>query len=383
MTIPNDIVSLAKDIQDRYPLCDQCLGRLFAKKLHRKSNRLLGQRLRTRHERCYICRDTFDNLNYYLDMMIRSLQSISFSTFSIGTIIKPSFADRDDQVRSKYHLQGIDSLKSDITATLAKFFARRTRKCLDLLDPDITITINLKTTSCDVRSKYVVLGGEYLKLERNIPQRQSPCPNCSRKGCRTCNNHGINKFDSVEGFISRLVFERLGGTVAKFIWVGGEDRTSLVLARRPFYIKLCNPQRRTLESIDMITDSIHVYNLRTIPSLPKQPIQFRSTCRALVCTNDIIDSTVLQRLTTLTKQQIIVYSRSGKRKTKTIHSLRYRRRSDREFLLTIDIDGGLSIKRLITGDDVSPSVSSILGMSCHVKHIDIIGTNIIDNNNFN
>ena len=378
MTKYDDVISLAKEIQKKYSLCDQCLGRLFVKRLYLKSHHLLGQKLHMRNGRCYICRDLFDNLSFYLEMITQSCMQVSFSTFTIGIIIKPSFVDRDDQIRSKYNLQGADSIKTDISTTIAKLFARQTKKRIELLDPDITITIDLKTSSCHVRSKYISLAGEYTKTERSIPQHQSPCSNCSRKGCRICNYHGIDEFNSIEGFVSKLVFERLGGTIAKFTWIGGEDKTSLVLARRPFYIKLYNPLKRNLESTDIISDSICVYNLHTIQNIPKQPIKFRSTCTILVHTDKLIDSTILQRLHILKRQQIIVYSGSGKRSTKTIYSIHYKRRAEQKILIALDADGGLPIKRFVTGDDVSPSISSVLGISCDVIHFDIDDIKIIN-----
>ena len=376
MTKYDATISLAKEIQKKYPLCDQCLGRFFAKKLHLKSYRLLGKKLHTRDGRCYICRDLFDNLQSYLNMMVESCTKISFSTFTVGTIIKPSFADRDDHIRSRYNLQ-VDSLKTDITTTLAKLYARRTKKLIDLLDPDITITIDLKTSSCNVRSKHILLAGEYLKLERNIPQQQSPCPNCAKKGCRTCNYHGIGEINSIEGFISKIIFAELGGTTAKFTWVGGEDKISLVLARRPFYVKLNNPSKRHLESVDLSSDAVYLYNLRTISDIPKQPIKFRSTCTIFVYCPKWVDSAILKKLHALAKQPIIVYARSGKRTTKTIYSLRYRRKSDRTFLVMLTADGGLPIKRFVTGDDVSPSIHSVLGISCDVLYYDITDIKIV------
>ena len=54
--------------------------------------------------------------------------------------------------------------------------------------------------------------------------------NCSGKGCRICNFHGISEFDSVEGLYSpQFLFEKFGGSTAKFTWIGGEDKSSLVL----------------------------------------------------------------------------------------------------------------------------------------------------------
>ena len=62
---------------------------------------------------------------------------------------------------------------------------------------------------------------------------------------------------SIEGIISQYIFKKFGGTTTKFTWIGGEDKSSLVLGSgRPFFVKLHHPNKRTskLTSIDL--DSI-------------------------------------------------------------------------------------------------------------------------------
>ena len=55
-----------------------------------------------------------------------------FKTYGIGVMIKPSIVDRDDFLRSKYKLKGIDSVKADIIKELIKLFSKKTNKIIDL-----------------------------------------------------------------------------------------------------------------------------------------------------------------------------------------------------------------------------------------------------------
>ena len=64
--------------------------------------------------------------------MLAESKEYDFSTFSVGAIIKPSIIDRDDFIRSKYKLKGIDSIKTDITKELGKLFSRKTKKKINL-----------------------------------------------------------------------------------------------------------------------------------------------------------------------------------------------------------------------------------------------------------
>jgi len=236
------IIPIANQILKKYELCDNCLGRLFSKQLHLSSNKLLGKKLKKNlnsTQKCHICKNLFDNLNHFLKLMLDVSSNYSFSSFSVGAMIKPSIIDRDDYIRSKYKLKGIDSVKTDISKELRKLFSRKTKKIIDFLDPDVTFTVNLKDESCQMRSKSLSLSGRYIKTLRGIPQKQKSCENCSGKGCRICNFHGISEFDSIEGIISQFLFKKFGGSTAKFTWIGGEDKSSLVLGTgRPFFVKI-------------------------------------------------------------------------------------------------------------------------------------------------
>jgi tRNA pseudouridine synthase 10 len=374
------IISIVNPILKKYPLCDNCLGRLFSKQLHLSSNKLLGKKLKKNlnsTQKCYICRNLFDNLNYFLKMMIDISSNYSFSSFSVGAILKPSIVDRDDYIRSKYKLKGIDGIKTDVSRELRKSFSKKTKKIVDLLDPEVTFTINLKDESCLLRSKSISFSGRYVKTLRGISQKQKSCSNCSGKGCRTCNFHGITEFDSVEGIISKFIFEKFGGTTAKFTWIGGEDKSSLVLGTgRPFFVKIQNPFKRKLKSASIKSTFLKITNLKIVRESPKKPLKFNSSIEVKISTEDKIDSKHLKKLKELQKRPVVVYEKSGKRSEKKIFSVKYRKNSNNIFTLFIKAEGGLPIKRFVNSDDVSPGISQILNTSCMCQEFDFLDIEI-------
>ena len=205
------VLSTSNEIIKKYNLCDYCLGRLFRKQLRLSSNKILGKKLKNGCESnhsCYICKNLFDNLDHFLKLMLDSSFDYKFRTFSIGTIIKPSIVDRDDALKSEFKLRGIDGVKYDITKELGKLFSKKTKKITNYIDPEIIFTVNLKEPSCNLRSKPIVISGRYTKSKRGYSQKQKSCDNCSGKGCRTCDFHGISEFNSVEGVISKLIFKK-------------------------------------------------------------------------------------------------------------------------------------------------------------------------------
>lgn len=368
------IIPLANKITKKYNLCNYCLGRLFSKQLHLSSNKLLGKKLnRNSTEKCYVCKNLFEHLDHFLKLMLDKSADYYFKTFSIGSLIKPSVVDRDDFIRSQYKLKGIDSIKTDITKEMGKLYSKKTKKTINHLDPDVTFILNFKDELCELRSKSITLSGRYIKSIRGFSQKQKPCDNCSGKGCRVCNFHGITEYDSVEGVISKLVFQKFGGTTAKFTWIGGEDKSSLVLGHgRPFFVKIQNPRKRNVKLSNVSIDSITINNLKSVFESPKKPLKFNSVISIKISTESQIDSKSLKKLKNLTISPVLVYEKSGKRSEKKIFDVKSKKISKNLFTLIIKAEGGFPVKRFVIGDNIIPEISTILDTSCECREFDFL-----------
>ena len=372
----SQILSVTNELLQKYDLCDQCLGRLFSKQLHLSSNKLLGRKLKNEFvstNKCYICKNLFSKLDFFLKLMLDSSSNYTFKTYGVGLLIKPSIVDRDDFIRSKYKLKGIDSIKTDIAKELIKLFTKKTQKIMDPFDPEITFTINLKDESCQLRSKSIVISGRYVKSKRGYTQKQKSCDNCSGKGCRICNFHGISEFESVEGVISKLIFKKFGGTTTKFTWIGGEDKSSLVLGNgRPFFVKIKNPSKRKPKLSDKEFDFVSLFNLKLIGESPKKPLNFNSKIKIKISTALPINLKNLKKLKDLTTTPIVIYENSGKRYEKKIFGLKYTKNSDNVFTMTVIAEGGFPVKRFVVGNDVLPNISSLFDNPCVSQEFDFL-----------
>lgn len=385
MTTIQEVSFIAKKIITQYSLCDNCLGRLFSKKLKVSSTRILGKKLKqniSTTKKCYICKNLFDNFSPYLELMLDGSSSYGFSTFVVGAIIQPSIIDRDDYIRSEFRLKGIDSIKTDITRELSKQFARKTKKIFEFLDPDVTFTINFKEKTCHLRSKQISLQGRYNKIQRGFSQKQKSCKNCLGKGCRSCDFHGLIDYDSVEGKISKFLFSKFGGTIAKFTWIGGEDKSSLVLGTgRPFFVRIQNPIKRKVRLHKTISlDSLIINNCKIILNVPKKPMRFRSIIEIKITTENEIQPNNLKNLKKLEAKPILVYENSGKRSEKKFFKVKYKKISTNKFILVINVEGGLPIKRFVDGDNVVPGVGQTIENKCKCEDFDFKEIKMITNN---
>ena len=342
----------------------------------------LKQHLPNSTKKCYICKNLLDNLGSYLELMLESSRDYVFSSFVVGAMLQPSIIDHDDSIRSKFQLQGTDGVKTDITREISKQFTRKTKKKLDFLDPEVTFTLNLKEKTCLLRSKQISLQGRYNKNKRGFSQKQKSCKNCSGKGCRVCNFHGFTENESVEAKISEFLFSKFGGTIAKFTWIGGDDKSSLVLGRgRPFFVRIQNPQRRKTKLPKKIKlDSLIINNCKVITDVPKKPLPFSSTVEINIITENPIQPSSLKELKKSLKNPIIVYENSGKRSEKKIFDVRYRINSKNKFTLKINAEGGLPIKRFVIGDNVVPGISQTIGNNCKCEEFDFLEIKMITNN---
>lgn len=377
MTSFEEILPTANKILKEYRLCDHCLGRLFSKQLGLISNRLLGKRIRRNFgstKKCYICRDLYHGMKTLLGLMLESSSGCDFETFMVGTQIKPSIVDRDDFIRSKFKLVGTDGVKTDITRHLSKQFSRKTGKTLDIIDPDLTLTVNIKDRLCPIRTKPIILHANYTKTKRGFPQKQKPCSNCSGKGCQACNFHGISEFESVEGKISEMLFARFGCTTIKFTWIGGEDKSSLVLGTgRPFFAKIQNPSKRHSGFAQKIElGFVDLHKCKILEGFPRMPIKFFSTIKIRISAEARIGTSDLRGLKSALRNPVVVYETSGKRSEKSVSCVRYKRLSGSDFVLTVDAEGGLPVKRFVEGSDVSPGIGEILGVGCKCMQFDFM-----------
>ncbi|HXX05295.1 MAG TPA: tRNA pseudouridine(54/55) synthase Pus10, partial [Candidatus Bathyarchaeia archaeon] len=333
-----EVIEDSRKILQEHPLCDHCIGRMFAGKLKVLSHKRLGFKIRKKLKQrqpklCYICKGLMSELDTHLMKILHLSKEYEFSTFLIGAILQPSIHDRDDLLRSKFKLRGITSIKSDVTREMGKWFSRKTRTNVNYQNPDVVFTIDFKKVQYEIKPKSVLLQGRYTKNKRGLPQKQKSCDQCEGKGCFVCDFHGIKEFNSVEGKIVKFLIEKFGAQQAKITWIGSEDETSLVSGSgRPFFTKLVNPHRRSITfSKNIGLNGISIHNLHTISKIPMDPIKFRTSVVLQVETESELKSGILKELKKLKGQSVSLYENSGHKNKKKIYSIKFAKKSNKSF----------------------------------------------------
>ena len=382
--VPDGVVAESARILEEIPLCDSCLGRMYARRLRRVSSARLGGKIKALAgyrgtAECHVCRDILDRLHPYVERMESVSRRTHHSSFLVGAVLKPSVLDRDDALRSRFKMRGVDGIKGEVTGWLTRSFAKRTGKVADHLDPDLTFLVDLRTGACEHRTKSLVVSGRYTKAVRGLPQRQRPCEDCGGGGCAFCGNHGIAGFDSVEGVIARFLYGVFGCPQVRFSWVGGEDRDSLVGGGgRPFFARIINPaKRRARLGRGAELGGVSLHCMKRIACVPAAPVRFRSRVALQVRVEDgNVTPGLLSGLDRLAGGPVTFTPKGGRPVQRRIHSVGTGGISGDSFSLVILADGGIPMKKLVEGGDgdgggrLSPSVSEILGSRCTCVRFD-------------
>ena len=369
-------VTISKILKN-YNLCEYCTGRLISKLVGKPSSKSLGKKYlikykKTSTTKCYICKNLFENLDFMLSNIYEKSDDVDFKTFNLGIILKNSFLERDDLIKSKFKLKGIENIKFGVSAEIIKKLSRRTKSKRIVDNPDLFIQANFKDESCTIRTKPLFVYGRYNKKIRKLPQKQVLCKSCNGIGCHNCNFDGLETLESVESNISNFLIKKFDGNQVKINWIGGEDQSSLVLGDgRPFFAKILNPKKRNrILRKSSNLEGISLSELRKILVQPKGSIPFKSKVSIIVDTEKPILLTHLKKLDVLENVKIDLPSKDKKNLNKQIYHIRYKKLAKTSFRLDLLADGGIPIKFFIQGSDISPNVSELLQNSCHCRKID-------------
>ena len=355
-------------ILQNYNLCQNCIKRLTSKSYGKK----YVKSTKFSKSKCYICKDVFETLDSILFNISEKIDPFDFKTFNLGLILKNSYLERDDHIKSKFKIKGIENIKFSISNELAKKICKKTKSRKNIEEPDIFLQINFKDYSCVIRSKPIFVYGRYNKKIRNIPQKLKSCRSCNGSGCHNCNFTGLENIESVEGKISYFLKKKFDANRVQINWIGGEDQSSLVIGNgRPFFAKIINPKKRNRllrKSSDL--DTVSLSELRKLSIQPKGSVPFKYEVSITIDTKKPITSSTLKKLFILKNAEIMNQSKDKKNNSKRIFDVHYKKLGKTTFLLDLFVDGGLPLKSFIQNSDLTPNLSELLENQCLCKKLD-------------
>jgi tRNA pseudouridine synthase 10 len=357
------------EVLNKFALCETCIRR-------QGEGQQLGM---VRPKDCFICEGLTSKIDSLSKKVLRSVRRYEFSTFSIGVILPSGVQEREDEVRSELRMRGRETIKSEISREVSRFAIKVTRKKVDKLRPDLTALIDMGSQSVQLATKPLFIHGRYTKPE-GIAQRRGFCERCNGRGCEVCVNTGYSQEPSVESILASKLGRLMGSTRMKFTWLGSEDVESKVFSPggRPFIVELKSPEKRTPPRHLVLRTGkgglVRVSSLKALAGRPTKIPSFVFTTIAKIESPQRISKENLRRLRREMKMARVQFHTSkGRLVYKTVYSVRARTVGDGTAMIAeIKMDGGLPVKKLVSGESVSPSLSELLNVPLRCTKFDIV-----------
>jgi tRNA pseudouridine synthase 10 len=329
-------------------------------------------------DECYICSGLMRDIDSIVEKMVVDVErKYEFGSFLIGLTLPTRIYEREDQVRARFKIRGRESIKKQLVNEIGSRFKKITKKRLERLLPDIRINIIIDTNKdfcISAKTSPLILSGRYIKRCRGLPQKKVRCIQCFEKGCNVCNHSELGADKSIEGIITMRLLLITNGEKAKFLWLGSEDPSSLVLGNgRPFFMHISNPKIKSLRTnLKFRTNGVVTTISGILEHLPKLPIQFITKTKILVHSSTNVSKFDLRKLKVL-KNSVVKFEIKSRIVKKKIYSVKIRQINEKEFTLTLIADGGFVIKQFVGAQRyVEPNISEIIGAKCECILFDIL-----------
>ena len=350
-----------------YRLCEKCAERQGADTSHFQI---------VKGRECYVCQGLMDRTGKMAEAAARRARRFQFRTFTVGVSVPEGVQEREDELRSELKLKGSETIKIQAARLVAAQVSEKLRKRVDRQRPDLTLLADFGSGDVSVTARPVFYYGRYTK-PAGVSQRRSFCEECRGVGCKKCRGTGFERKPSVEEALRSKLAGFSGSQKMTFTWLGSEDRESRVYPPgRPFVVEVKNPRKRTFPKrfgARLRGGLMSVSSGKTLPSKPLRLPAFRFLTRIRATAASRVSPEGLAELKSRFKEAAVRFDRPHNRPAvKTVYRASARARG-RTLFIEAELDGGLPVKRFVSGELVSPSVSEVLKTEVGCRSFDICG----------
>src|SRR4030067_2434106 len=251
------VLNAALQILEKYPLCDDCLGRQFALlargvendergkalklswrlqasvlKLNGETEGLrtlkilagngfsveAGETLRQSRKRvpkteraCLLCDGKFQSLAALVQKALREAACYEYATFLVGIELPTAVEEREDEFKAALNVVYGESIRHEFGRLLGKRLEEQTGKTVEFRKADLAVIVKLCAETIALQVNPLFVAGRYCKLVRDIPQSKWFCSSCRGKGCEKCGGTGELYPEAVGGKGSKPFLEAGGG----------------------------------------------------------------------------------------------------------------------------------------------------------------------------
>ena len=288
-----NILEKSQEMLEKYPLCDNCLGRQFALLGYGLENQARGEAIKliltmeahqttlvneeagfaslktlatnaafsvaaqilqtakrraSKARQCFLCNGKTKLASQLADDAAKMLRDYEYSTFLVGVDLPTEVEEREDEFRAEFDLSLSENMRNELSRIIGKTISELNGKTVEFKRPDIAILINPFTRHTSLQVNPLHVAGRYRKLARGVSQSRWMCHTCRGRGCKKCNWTGKMYAESVEDFIAGPFLNMTSGQAAVFHGAGREDIDARMLGNgRPFVIEVKTPKNRFID----------------------------------------------------------------------------------------------------------------------------------------
>ncbi len=424
----HDVVEIAFKLLKKYPLCDHCLGRIFARYGLELGNDERGRALKiliqmlihkmidskeiTKEElkqiamnagdpisrlyrklygeeiesiECYICGNKLSR-KYFEELakkIAEELEKHNASTFIVGVSIPQELALRELSVYGETGLMASESIKNEIKREVGKLVRDLYGYTPDFENPDVMVVIDYVSGDIGLIVNPILLEGRYWKRGRNI----SHTPWFTREG-------GARVYPySLYDFFNDGLKELYEADEVVIHASGREDVDARMLGDgRPLVIEIKRPRFRSIDlgivndllKSDLIEAIVFGESTRSrIEYLKGEGSKKRKAYKLLVYSEKklsredlvnlekyFVDRVIQQRTPTR-----ILRRKKDRIRIRRVYEVKNHYIDEHLFETLIYCDGGLYVKELIHGDNgrTTPSFADVLKTKLYPIEIDVFG----------
>ncbi len=321
-------------------------------------------------EVCYICDSMIPSIGKYVDMVVKALDGYEFGSFELGSRIPTAVVEREDNLRSEMKLKGGETVKSTFTREMNNLVSQRLDVKVKHRTPDLTAVVDTILDTVEVTPRPIHVYGRYIKTARGIQQKRRRCTVCRGRGCPECSLTGYLDIDSVEQRLTEPLLTLFKANRVRFTWIGSEDHRSLVLGRgRPFYAEISEPHVRNPRGVKTavgrrVGAGVSLKELKILSGEPLEERRFTVTVRSGFTVDKRVLKKDLKMLEDVFRDVSVSVATPNKRNiaSKNIYSLTVESAKGRNIQVKVECDGGLSIRRFLTGEggEVTPNLATVV-----------------------
>jgi tRNA pseudouridine synthase 10 len=323
---------------------------------------------------CFVCGGVTEMTERMSELAASRARRYQAKTFAVGVSIPEGIQEREDELRATLKLKGSETIKAQTARLVASRVAARLGIRIYRPRPDITLLVDFGKGEVAVTSRPVFFYGRYTK-PAGVSQRRLACEHCRGAGCKKCRNTGFEQKTSVEGLLRRKLAGFSGSDRMTFTWLGSEDSESLVYPPgRPFVAEVKSPKKRKFPrsfGMRFRGGSVSVSGGKVLASKPLRMPSFRFVTRIRAMAASKVTPEGLAELNSRFRRAEVRFERPNNRPTtKMVYGVSATAKG-RTILMEAELDGGLPVKRFVSGELVSPSVSEVLKTQVGCRSFDI------------